>query len=244
MKKIDFSQYKHIVILTGAGISTASGLHTYRGQGGIWEKYDVEEYGHADRLNDHPEHIWTLFGPLRDELKSAKPNAAHKALAKLEKSLDASQEFTLITQNIDGLHKLAGSKNLINLHGSIHLTKCSNPECDLLAYNDDDAHQNEAPRCLKCGSPLRPDIVLFGEMIPGGRDWTVKRALRDCDLFISIGTSGSVYPAANFVRSAEYAGARTIYINLDPMMPPNPSFKEEYLGKAEALLPELFKIPI
>ena len=101
---IDLSDYRQIVILTGAGISAASGLHTYRGPGGIWEKYDVEAYGHVDRLKDHPEHIWELFGPLRDKIKAAQPNTAHEVLAELGKSLTPEQKFTLITQNIDGLH--------------------------------------------------------------------------------------------------------------------------------------------
>jgi len=238
--KIDFSQYQQIVVLTGAGVSTASGLHTYRGKGGVWEKYNVEEYGHVVRLDDHPDRIWQLFGPLRDELKTAKPNAAHYALAELEKTLRPSQELTLITQNIDGLHQQAGSQNVIELHGTIRLTKCSNSDCILKPYADNESHQNEVPICPECNHPLRPDIVLFGEMIPGAKDWIVKHALRDCDLFISIGTSSSVYPAANFVRSAEYAGARTICINLDPTSPPNPAFIEEYLGKAEEVLPEIF----
>jgi len=242
--KIDFSQYKQIVILTGAGISTASGLHTYRGKNGIWEKYNIEEYGHVDRLTDHPEKIWTLFGALRDELKTAQPNAAHYALAELEKTRTPFQEFTLITQNIDRLHQQAGSQNVIECHGNILHTKCSNTNCDLQPYIDDNSHQNKIPLCPNCHNPLRPDIVLFGEMIPNDKDWLIKHALRNCDLFISIGTSGSVYPAASFVRSAEYAGARTICINLDPMSPPNPAFKEEYLGKAEKILPDMFNVNI
>ena len=237
---IDFSQYRQIVILTGAGVSTASGLHTYRGEGGIWEEHNVEEYGHVDRLNDHPDRIWKLFGSLRDELKTAKPNTAHFALAELENSLRPEQTFTLITQNIDNLHQQAGSQNVIELHGSILFSKCSNPDCTLKPFTEDDSHQNEVPLCPECNHPLRPDIVLFGEMIPGAKDWQVKHALRDCDLFISIGTSGSVYPAANFVRSAEYAGARTLCINLEATSPPNPAFKEEYLGKAEEILPDMF----
>ncbi len=244
MKEIDVSNYKQIVILTGAGVSAASGLHTYRGAGGIWEKYDVEQYGHVDRLEDHPEQIWELFGPLRKEIKTARPNAAHEVLAQLEKSLSPEQKFTLITQNIDGLHQQAGSRNVIEFHGNIHRTKCANPDCVQTPYIDQDPHQNEAPRCPQCNNSLRPDIVLFGEQIPAKRDWLAKHALRDCDLFIAIGTSGSVYPASSFVRSADYAGARTVCINLEPTSPPNPYFKEEYLGKAEERLPALFGFPI
>jgi len=164
--KIDVSQYRQIIVLTGAGISTASGLHTYRGEGGVWDKYDVEEYGHVDRLSEHPDRIWKLFGPLRDPLKNAKPNTAHFVLAELEKNLNASQKFTLITQNVDGLHQQAGSQNLIELHGTIHLTKCANPKCSLESYADNNSYLNETPLCPECNHPLRPDIVLFGEMIP------------------------------------------------------------------------------
>ena len=112
--------------------------------------------------------------------------------------------------------------------------------CDLERFADGDEHVVGVPHCLKCGSTLRPDIVLFGEQIPLSASWNAKCALRDCDLFIAIGTSGLVSPAAHFVRSAEYAGARTVYMNLEPMNPRNPAFQEEYLGRAEKLVPELF----
>ncbi len=224
---IDSSKYRQIVILTG---------------GDILEKHDVEQYGHIDRLKDHPELIWELFGALRDELKTAQPTAAHEALAQLEKNLSPEQKFTLITQNIDGLHPQAGSRNVIELHGNIHRTKCADPDCVQAPYIDQDNHQGEVPRCTHCGAPLRPDVVLLGEPIPAKRDWLAKQAVRGCDLFIAIGVSGSVYPALNFVRSADYAGARTICINREPASPTNPYFKEKYLGKAEDLLPELFGV--
>jgi NAD-dependent deacetylase len=238
--KIDIQQYKNIVILTGAGVSAASGIRTYRGQDGIWNEFDVQEYGHVDRLHDKPERIWQLFGPLRTQLATAKPNNAHETLAKLERSLHSHQSFVLITQNVDGLHQCAGSKNVIELHGSILKTRCANPDCSLPPYVDADPHDSTVLQCSVCSGVLRPDIVLFGELIPAEQSWQSKRALRDCDLFISIGTSGTVSPASNFVRSAEYAGARTIYINLEKMQPHNPAFKEECLGKAEVVLPELF----
>jgi NAD-dependent deacetylase len=240
--KIDIRQYKNIVILTGAGVSAASGIRTYRGKDGVWNEYDVQEYGHVDRLRDKPERVWQLFGPLRTQLKTAQPNPAHISLAKLEQSLDARQSFTLITQNVDGLHQLAGCKNIIELHGTIRKTRCTQAECPSPAFEDNDPHDKDVPCCPTCGSVLRPDIVLFGEQIPVQQSWQTKRALRDCDLFISVGTSGTVSPAANFVRSAEYAGARTIYVNLEKMEPRNPAYQEEYLGKAEELLPTLLCI--
>jgi len=238
--KIDISLYKKIVILTGAGVSAASGIRTYRGKDGVWNEYDVEEYGHVDRLTDKPEKIWQLFGPLRTQLLTAQPNNTHKLLAKIEKLLLPLQQFTLITQNVDGLHQRSGSTNVIELHGTIEQTCCSNQNCDLSPFADTNPHTDVVPHCPKCNAVLRPNIVLFGEQIPPQQSWHSKRALRDCDLFISIGTSGTVAPASNFVRAARYEGARTVYVNLEPMPNPNPEFEETYYGEAEVLLPDLF----
>jgi NAD-dependent deacetylase len=237
--RIPRSQYSRIVVLTGAGISAASGLRTYRGPEGVWEEYEVEKYGHADALTNRPEETWRLFGGMRQPVLSVKPNAAHLALAQWEASLAPHQELLIATQNVDSLHQRAGSRNVVELHGNIMFTKCSNSSCSLQPYRDEQSHIEQVPTCSKCGSVLRPDVVLFGEEIPALPSWTVKRALRDCDLFIAIGTSGLVTPAANYVRSAEYAGARTILVNLEPMMKPNPAFKEQYLGPAEKILPDL-----
>jgi NAD-dependent deacetylase len=237
--RIPRSQYSRIVVLTGAGISAASGLRTYRDPEGVWEEYEVEKYGHADALTNRPEETWRLFGGMRQPVLSVKPNAAHLALAQWEASLAPHQELLIATQNVDSLHQRAGSRNVVELHGNIMFTKCSNSSCSLQPYRDEQSHIEQVPTCSKCGSVLRPDVVLFGEEIPALPSWTVKRALRDCDLFIAIGTSGLVTPAANYVRSAEYAGARTILVNLEPMMKPNPAFKEQYLGPAEKILPDL-----
>ena len=172
---------------------------------------------------------------------SSAPNQTQRIWhwAEWEAALAPHQEFLLVTQNVDALHQRAGSKNVVELHGNIMQTRCSNPSCTLQPYRDEQSHLDKAPSCPMCGSVLRPDVVLFGEEIPALTSWTVKRALRDCDLFLAIGTSGLVTPAANYVRSAEYAGARTILVNLEPMTMPNPAFKEQYLGPAEEVLPNL-----
>lgn len=240
--RIDLSKYRRIVVLTGAGVSAASGIRTYRGPGGLWNEHDVQEYGHVDRLKDRPEQIWKLFGSLRAQVPSVVHNRAHRVLATLEERLRPDQQFLLITQNIDGLHQRAGSRNVVELHGSVHETRCTNAECALEPFHDTLSHTEAVPHCPNCGGVLRPGVVLFGEQIPAMPSWQAKRALRDCDLFLSIGTSGVVEPAASFVRSAKYAGARTIYINLDPMKIRNPEFDEEYLGKSEELLPQLLQI--
>jgi NAD-dependent deacetylase len=205
----------------------------------VWEEYNVEEYGHANCLAEQPERTWQLFGQMRAAIRAAVPNRAHVTLAQVESMLRPSQHFLLVTQNVDGLHQRAGSKNVVELHGNIAMTRCTNDACDLAPFHDEDAHGDAVSRCPKCSSVLRPDVVLFGEPIPALASWQSKRALRDCDLSIAVGTLGLVEPAASFVRSAEYAGARTVYVNLEPMTPRNPAFKEEYLGKAEELLSEL-----
>jgi NAD-dependent deacetylase len=176
---------------------------------------------------------------MREPVLRAKPNAAHLALAKWEASLLPGQELLVITQNVDGLHQRAGSTNVVELHGNILITKCSDEACALVPYRDEAAHTDVLPECRLCGAALRPEVVLFGEELPALPSWTAKRALRDCDLFIAVGTSGLVTPAANYVRAAEYAGARTVFVNLEAMNPPNPAFKEQYLGPAETVLPWL-----
>ncbi|WP_444997276.1 SIR2 family NAD-dependent protein deacylase [Aliikangiella sp. IMCC44359] len=238
MNKIDFSLYQQIVVLTGAGISVASGLKTYRGAGSDSSEYDFADYGHIDRLKDDPMKVWKLYGKLRKDIIQAQPNSAHYSLAEFERRLLPNQNFTLITQNVDGLHQKAGSKNIVELHGNMHKTRCSNLECKLVPFKDEKVY-TELPICDLCKSPLLPDVVLFGEKIPAFADWSSKRALRECDLFIAVGTSGTVSPAANFVRSAEYADAKTILVNLEPMEPKNPAFQDEINGKAEELLPRL-----
>ena len=242
MMNIDVSNYKRIVLLTGAGVSVASGLQTYRGKGGVWEENNVEHYGHIDNFHSDPLKVWQLFGSLRQEVNNAKPNPGHYALAELEKKLQPDQELFLITQNVDGFHQKAGSSHVIELHGNIEKTRCSNDKCRLEPFVDTDPHLEHVPLCSLCNSTLRPDIVFFGEQMPVDESRLSKRAFWGCDLFISIGTSGVVSPASDFVRSADFEGARTIFMNLEPMKIHNPKFQEVYLGKAEELLPELLRV--
>lgn len=234
---IDISRYQHIVVLTGAGVSAASGLPTYRGAGGLWERDGLASLATVEAWNSTPNEVWKLFGGLRSQVRAVHPNGAHTSLAQMEDR--ASGNFTLITQNVDGLHQRAGSKNVIELHGNIHQTRCSNSECKQSTFTDE-AEYSEAPPCSLCSAKLRPDIVLFGEALPVLADHLATRALRDCDLFIAVGTSGTVSPASRFVRSAEYAGAHTVLINLEPMEEGGGAFKDQFIGKADELLPELF----
>jgi NAD-dependent deacetylase len=238
----DLRQYRHIVVLTGAGVSVASGLPTYRGAGGLWEEGDTARVSTVDILETDPRAAWQFFGSLRPKIAAAQPNKAHSALAECQRHLKPNQSFTLVTQNIDGLHQRAGSTDVVELHGSLFSTRCSNEKCSLEPYADQEGHLDILPKCSICQSLLRPDIVFFGEAIPAKAEWLVKRALRNCDLFIAVGTSGTVSPACDFVRSAKYAGARTILVNLEPMVPGNSAFDQELLGPAEELLPSLIAV--
>ena len=240
--RIQLSNYRNIVILTVAGVSAGSGLPTYRGTGGVWMEHNVAEYGTIEALHEHPEKTWGLFGPMRAAVRQAQPNAAHLALARIEGVLHPDQKFLLITQNVDGLHQRAGSKAVIELHGDISASRCIDEFCKLPPFVDVADHAAGTPGCPACGKALRPGIVLFGEPIPALASWIAKRALRDCDLFMAVGTSGLVSPAADMVRSAAYAGARTVLVNLEPTDPDNPAFQEKYYGPAEVLLPQILQV--
>jgi NAD-dependent deacetylase len=233
--RVDFARYRRVVFLTGAGISAASGLPTYRGEGGLWNAESMR-LADAGALTADPAAVWAMFAPWRARALAATPNAAHRAIAALEDRVAETASVTVLTQNVDGLHARAGSRAVVELHGSLFRTRCSS--CDAPAYADDDASK-EAPRCPRCGAVARIDVVLFGEALPAEAEWEAKKALRDCDLFVAVGTSGSVLPASSFVRSAAYEGARTILVNLEPMSPRNDAFGEELLGPAEDVLPRL-----
>lgn len=242
MEPIDASQYSKIVVLSGAGVSVASGLPTYRGPEGLWQNDDIALYAVGETFQRDPLSVWNAFGEIRAKVLQADPNPAHHALARFESSLDDDQEFLLITQNVDGLHQAAGSQNIVELHGNVFRTTCTRERCPSEPFYDEQSEFTRLPICQTCGEILRPDIVLFGEMIPPEASQRTKHGLRDCDLFIAVGTSGTVTPAANFVRSADYEGARTVLVNLEEMDPHNPYFQEEYLGRAEELLPTLLTV--
>lgn len=235
---IDLAKYQQIVILTGAGISVASGLPTYRGLGGLWDKVDVGSHATAAAVEGDPESVWGFFSQVRGQIADADPNAGHIAIAQAEARLRNDQTLTLLTQNVDGLHGLAGSSNVVELHGTLRRTRCT--RCDYERAEELASSPSICPRCPICSAHLRPAVVLFDEPLPVDAEWSSKKALRKCDLFVAVGTSGTVSPASNFVRAAEYAGARTIYVNLEAMKPNNPAFREIVLGRAEEVLPMLF----
>nr|WP_241664544.1 Sir2 family NAD+-dependent deacetylase [Ningiella ruwaisensis] len=201
----------NIVVLTGAGVSAESGISTFRDSNGLWENHRVEDVATPEGFARDPELVYRFYNQRRAQLLSDKiqPNAAHHALARLEQA--CSGNFTLVTQNVDDLHERAGSQNVLHMHGELLSAKCAQSEEAIRMHTPFDANS----RCACCQPPniLRPDIVWFGE-IPYHMD-KIEAALIHCDLFISIGTSGKVYPAAGFVAFAKECGAKTVEINLE-----------------------------
>jgi NAD-dependent deacetylase len=234
---IDLSRYRQIIVLTGAGVSVASGLPTYRGEGGFWDGIDVNQFATSAALKKDPAKVWRFFAVMRARIAKVTASGAHRAIADAESRLGPNQALTLLTQNVDGLHGVAGSRDVVELHGSLRRSRCT--QCD---YRRDEDLQNtplEVPKCPLCSAELRPDIVLLDELLPLSAETAAKKALRECGLFIAAGTSGTVSPASSFARAADYGGARTIFVNLEPMDPPSRYFHEVYLGRAEIILPTL-----
>ena len=229
---IEWSRFSELVVLTGAGVSVASGLGTYRGKGGLWEKDGIAEEATLECLATDPWRSWQFFLPLLQQAARAQPNPAHRALALLEERF--AGRFLLVTQNVDGLHTAAGSRQVAEIHGNITRRRCVSALCKLEPFQDLTL-PSSLPLCPECGSPLRPDIVLFGEQLPLDECHTVKRALRTVDLFLAVGTSGTVHPAASYVSWAKYAGATTIELNPET----SDLFDHSYQKKAELVLPEL-----
>jgi NAD-dependent deacetylase len=237
MVALDLRVYRRIVVLTGAGVSAPSGLPTYRGPDGLWERDSGRAQSFAERtmLERDPRAVWRFFEAMREQVITVKPNRIHHSLVRLEQSLSSEQRFVILTQNVDGLHQKAGSRDVVELHGSLARCRCLRG-CDGVLATVDRASE---PRCPDCGQGLRHDVVLFGEPMSVDSERAAKTALRDCDLFLAVGTSGTVAPASSFVRGAKYAGARTLLVNLTPMSPRNDYFDEELIGDAVVLLPQL-----
>ena len=228
------TKFQRAVILTGAGVSVASGLPTYRGPGGLWENEELAKIVSAESIPHRLPDLWRLYSERRKTALSVGPNAAHTAISDAQKRWPG--QVTLITQNVDNLHQRAGSESVIELHGSGFRTRCT--ACDLPPFPDETVYET-VPLCPTCQSPLRPDVVLFGETLDDAVVRRAKTALRQCDLFLAVGTSGVVWPAASLVVDANFAGARCIFVNREPLDPPSPYFHDEFLGRAEELLPVL-----
>lgn len=221
-----------IVVLTGAGISRESGLHTFRDADGIWARHRIEDVATPEAFARDPEAVHAFYNARRRGLLDVaiQPNAAHRALAELEQRWPGP--VLLVTQNIDDLHERAGSRNLIHMHGEILKARCT--ACgSVRPWRDDLSTDLPCPACANAGG-MRPDVVWFGEM-PLAMD-RIYAALADVELFISIGTSGAVYPAAGFVAEARAAGAHTVELNLEPSEGAQ-HFAEARHGPASEIVP-------
>lgn len=222
---------KKVVVLTGAGVSAESGVPTFRGRDGLWKKHRPEDLARVDAFDVHPELVWEFYNWRRDLVGKCEPNPAHLALVELEKHVP---NFLLITQNVDGLHYQAGSRKLMEMHGSLWQVKCT--VCT--HAREDRSELPELPECPVCGHLLRPGVVWFGEpLIPGVLKVAIDQ-IGKADVFMSIGTSNLVQPAASFYQLAKDHGAVTVEINLEPT--PNSGLMDFALhGKAGEILPEL-----
>lgn len=202
---------RHVAVLTGAGVSAESGLPTFRdAQTGLWARYSPEELATPQAFRRNPRLVWEWYAQRRRAALAASPNPAHLALAALARCVP---RLTLITQNVDGLHARAGSPDLIELHGNLTRARCSVEQTRFLSW---DEGPTLPPPCPVCGAPLRPDVVWFGELLPEEALSQAWAAARACDLFLSVGTSGLVEPAASLPRVAYGGGATLAVINLDP----------------------------
>jgi NAD-dependent deacetylase len=221
-----------VVALTGSGISAESGVPTFRdAQTGLWSRYDPQELATPEAFARDPELVWRWYAWRRSLVEGARPNAGHRALADLERRTPA---FSLVTQNVDGLHQEAGSTNVVELHGNIRRTRCPAENVPV----EPDGTDPLPPLCPNCGSPLRPDVVWFGEALPVAELEAASEAARSCDVLLSVGTSGLVYPAASLPYEALENGAIVVEVNLEAT-PLSASADFSLRGRAGEVLPRL-----
>ena len=224
--------YSHIVVLTGAGISAESGIKTFRASDGLWENHRVEDVATPEAYKRNPELVHKFYNERRRQLLgSIQPNKAHMALSEFSRKFSGS--FTLVTQNIDNLHQRTGSNPVYPMHGELVKIRCKQTQQLFDCYTD----TSPEDRCQCCDRKgnLRPHVVWFGEMPLYMHE--IESALQQCDLFVAIGTSGNVYPAARFFQIAKYHGAHTVELNLESSSSSS-QFDEQHYGLATTVVPE------
>jgi len=220
-----------LACMTGAGVSAESGVPTFRDAGGLWEGHRPEEVATPQAFARDPQLVWRFYRERRRGLLNVKPNPAHTALVELERRFP---HFALITQNVDGLHPIAGSRQVIALHGDIWIDRCTRCGFERRATTVDE----DDPICTRCSQPARPGVVWFGEMLPPGAIETAVQAAQDCDVMLVVGTSSVVEPAASLAHLAKGGGATVIEINLEPT-PLTPFADFALHGPAGVILPEI-----
>lgn len=244
MERILVGPEERVFVLTGAGVSAESGLRTFRDQGGLWEGHRVEEVATPEGWAEDAPRVWRFYSQRRRDARKAEPNAAHRALAKMEQAL--GDRFFLCTQNVDDLHERAGSRRLVHMHGELFASRCEFSgagmgafACAAKPFHDEAMYENDAAiaRCA-CGGRIRPHIVWFGETpLKMNR---IEREIAQATTMLVVGTSGAVYPAANFVR---WAGPQVRRIYIGPEEPENgAAFTDILLGKAGEVLPEAMEV--
>ena len=227
---------ERLFVLTGAGISAESGIPTFRGQDGLWEGHRLEDVATPQAFARDPELVWRFYSMRRSVALRSKPNAGHLALAQLEEKL--GKRMLLCTQNIDALHEAAGSKRVLHMHGQLFQSRCSNRKCLTKPFKDTRTYgqRSHIPNCIECGALLRPHICWFNESPFHMKE--VIPELEECDVFLAVGSSGVVQPAASFALIAGQNSARTLYVGLES--PVNAfAFDEVFLGPAGERLPAL-----
>ncbi len=231
-----------VFVLTGAGISAESGIATFRDANGLWNQHPVEQVASPAGWRADPELVWRFYSERRAQAAACPPNAAHRALAELERAL--GERLFLCTQNVDDLHERAGSEQVLHMHGELFRTRCESPSCASEPYEDRAEHSRTVPRCTRCQARLRPHICWFGE-VPFEMQ-RITAALEACTVFVTVGSSGAVYPAAGFVaqlRMARELGHVSRLVYVGPEEPENADYFDECrLGGAVATLPTLFEV--
>lgn len=232
---------KKIVVFSGAGVSASAGLRTYRGPDGLWNDAAIVRAADALTLKTDPRFSWDHWGGMRKQIAAAEPTLAHRALAAVRAEMPADYQLNIVTQNVDGLHTLAGSPDVIEFHGNVMRTRCTNPKCTLLPFADSDPHENAVPVCTLCGHNLRPDVVLFGEIVDKDNVAAAKKLMKECGTLIVVGTTLEVQPAKSIVdiKKRFYSGVKTIWVNITPAGNLHWSFREVHTKGADNALPDI-----
>lgn len=238
MEKPRIDESTSVLVLTGSGVSAESGIPTFRGAGGLWKNHPFEKLASLEGFAEDPALVWRFYSARRKGATDCQPNAGHLVLAELEKRL--GDRFLLVTQNVDGLHGAAGSKRMVELHGNLFTTRCS--VCTRPPFEDRSLHE-APPICERCGGLLRPHIVWFGEPLDPSHLDRIDRFLDEASergrvIFLAVGTSGAVYPAAGLVDVAKGVGAETWLVNADPADNTH-RFDRFVQGKSGEVLPKL-----
>lgn len=224
---------KRLVFFTGAGISAESGIPTFRGKDGIWNKFKPEELANFNAFMRNPQMVWEWYNHRKRIIHESKPNAAHTTIAEMQNYFE---DVTVVTQNIDNLHRRAGSKKIFELHGNIERNFCV--DCKKF-HNEELDFSKGVPKC-ECGGLIRPDVVWFGEYLPENQFNGGEKAAMNCDLFFVVGTSAVVYPAAGLVYTAKHSGAAIVEVNIEETEISS-QVDYSFFGKAGEVLPEILE---